>query len=113
MCKKEQNTVLGYKKRSKSKSEKSDRSGTQKLWVVSLYSFWYKSIWIDLKEKLDFSLHFRLFCVKKGQNTVLDYKKGSKSKSEKSDRSGTQKLWVVSLYDLEVKNVLKIFLRVL
>ena len=57
LCKKVQNTVLGYKKESKSKSEKSIRSGTQRLWVVSLYSFWYKSIWIDLK-KLDFALQF-------------------------------------------------------
>tara|TARA_B100000446_G_scaffold95343_1_gene89559 strand:+ start:121 stop:318 length:198 start_codon:yes stop_codon:yes gene_type:complete len=58
VAKKRWKSSKNFKKGSKSKSEKSDRSGTQKLWVVSLYSFWYKSIWIDLKEKLDFSLQF-------------------------------------------------------
>ena len=99
--KKRQNTVLGYKRGSKSKSEKSDRSANPTLYIVSLYDFPYKSVWIDLKENLDFSLLFYTIFSKKRQNTVLGYKKGSKSKSEKSDRSGTQKLWVVSLYDFK------------
>ena len=56
--KKRQNTVLGYKKGSTTKSEKSDRSANPTLYIVLLYDFAYKSVWIDLKENLDFSLLF-------------------------------------------------------
>ena len=63
--KKRQNTVLGYKKGSKSKSEKSDRSANPTLYIVSLYDFPYKSVWIDLKENLDFSLLFYAIFSKK------------------------------------------------
>ena len=99
MCRKVENTVFGSRKWLKSKSEKSDRSANPTLYIVLLYDFAYKSVWIDLKENLDVSLLFYAIFSKKRQNTVFGNKKWLKSKSEKSDRSGTQKFWVVSLYD--------------
>ena len=63
VSKKRQNTVLGYKKGSKSKSEKSDRSTKPTLYVLLLYNFGYKSVWIDLKKTWIFLYCFMLFCV--------------------------------------------------
>ena len=76
--KKLQNTVLDYKKGSKAKSEKSDRSTNPILYIVSLYDFAYKSVWIDLKENLDFSLQYRfiLFLVKNDKIPFLVAKRG-------------------------------------
>ena len=60
-----QNTVLGYKKRSKSKSEKSYRLTTPTLYMVLLYDFAHKSVWDNLEETSVFPLLFYVILRRK------------------------------------------------
>ena len=50
-------------------------------------------------------IFFTVLCrkLKKHENTVLDYKKGSKLKSDKWNMSATQTLWVVSFVTFVIR----------
>ena len=76
LCRKVENTIFGYKKWSKSKSEKSDQSANPTLYIVSLYDFAYNSVWIDPKKIWIFLGCFRLFCVEKYKIQFLVAKSG-------------------------------------
>ena len=90
-----QNTAFGYKKRSKLESDIGSRSPTQPFCIVIFATFAWK--WLE-HGYLGGGEHYYQFTHKlrkNTQNTVFDYKKGSKFESDIGLRSAAQIFCIV------------------